>query len=111
MADIPKERQSGGVAIGERIKVMNPGGLPPQVLQKGMAPRLDRLEGKTIYLVDLHFNDSGSLLNQMQAWFTEKIPQVHTRLVQKAGQMLEDDPALFEEIRTHGDAMIMAVGH
>jgi len=111
MTDTPKERQLGGEAIGEKITVMNPGGLPPQVTQKGMAPRLDRLEGKTIYLVDLHFNDSGSLLSQMRAWFAEKIPQANTRLVQKAGQMVEDDPALFEEIRTHGDAMIMAVGH
>jgi hypothetical protein len=95
----------------EKIVVMSPMGFPPQITQRGMAPRLDSLEGKTIYLVDLHFYDSGPFLSEMQAWLNENLPGVQTRLVQKSGQMAEDDPQLFAEIKATGDAMIMAVGH
>jgi hypothetical protein len=95
----------------EKIEVLNPVGFPPQVIQKGMAPRLATLDGKTIYLVDLHFYDSGNFLSLMQAWFNENLPGVKTMLVQKKGQMAEDDPQLFAEIQSKGDAMIMAVGH
>ena len=90
---------------------MNPMGYPPKITQLGMAPRLDTLEGKTIYLVDVRFDDGDRLLKQMQAWFEENMPGVKTVFVQKAGVYTEDDPKLFEEIKAKGDAMIMAVGH
>jgi hypothetical protein len=95
----------------EKIVVLNPVGFPPQITQKGMAPRLANLDGKVVYLVDLHFYDSGNFLSLMQNWFSENLPGVKTLLVQKKGQMAEDDPQLFAEIRAKGDAMIMAVGH
>jgi hypothetical protein len=90
---------------------LNPMGYPPQVTQLGMAPRLDTLDDKTVYLVDLHYNDSGSLLEQMRVWFAEHVPRANILLVQKSGQFMADDPALFQEIQARGDAMIMAVGH
>lgn len=96
---------------GDRIVAMNPMGYPPQITQFGMAPRLDSLNGKTVYLVDLHFNDSGSFLEQMRDWFADQMPQVNTVLRQKRGQYAQDDPELFQEIREQGDAMILAVGH
>ena len=76
-----------------------------------MAPRLDGLDDKTLYLVDLHFNDSATLLGQMQTWFAQHMPQTNTIVVQKAGQMTDDDPELFQQISEQGDGMIMAVGH
>jgi hypothetical protein len=106
-----REKPEPTGSVADKIVALNPVGYPPQVTQLGMAPRLDSLDGKTVYLVDLHYNDSGSLLDQMQVWFAEKMPDVNTKLVQKSGQYMDDDPALFEEIRAQGDAMILAVGH
>jgi len=100
-------------AIGEggKIVVMNPMGYPPTIEQLGMAPRLDSLDGRTVYLVDTRFDDGDLLLQQMQAWFAEHVPTVKTVCVSKSGVYTEEDPRLFQEIQDRGDAMIMAIGH
>ena len=50
----------------KKITVMNPVGYPPKITPKPMAPRLDSLDGKTVYLVDPRFDDSGLFLHQVQ---------------------------------------------
>ena len=55
--------------MGDRITVLNPMGFAPVVTRKELAPRLDTLDGKTVYLVDCRFDDSDVFLKQMQAWF------------------------------------------
>ena len=94
-----------------KLTVYNPMGYPPAITPLQMAPRLDTLDGKTIYLVDARFDDSDRFLLQMQAWFKEHLPNTHTKFVRKAGVYTEDDPALFAEIQAQGHAMIMGVGH
>ncbi len=96
---------------GNKISVFNPMGFPPKITQLGMAPRLETLEGKTIYLVDVRFDDGDRLLKQMQGWFEENMPKVNTVFVQKSGVYMDDDPELFREIEEKGHAMIMAIGH
>jgi hypothetical protein len=103
--------QGGSVGESEKVVVMNPMGYPPTIKQLRMAPRLDTLDGKTVYLVDVRFDDGDLLLQQMRAWFVEHMPQVNTVFVRKSGVYMEDDPGLFQEIREKGDAMILAVGH
>lgn len=76
-----------------------------------MAPRLDTLDGKTIYLVDTGFMGGGYLLQQMQVWFDKNMPSVKTVFKRKAGPYAEDDPALWQEIKAKGNAAIMAIGH
>ena len=95
----------------ERIAVLNPMGYPPTIEQVGMAPRLDSLEGKTVYLVDARFDDGDLLLQQMQAWFAEHMPSVNAVFVRRSGVYTEDDPELVQEIKQKGDAMILGVGH
>ena len=58
------------------LSVLNPVGFPPKVTRKPLAPRLDTLEGKTVYLVDCRFDDSDVFLGQMQAWFAQHLPGV-----------------------------------
>lgn len=91
--------------------VHNPMGFPPRVSGKALAPRLDSLDGKTIFLVDCHFDDSGLLLEQIQAWFGEHMPGVQTWLVEKSNMYARDDPTLWERIRSEGDAALIGVGH
>ena len=95
----------------EKVTVFNPQGYPPTITHKALAPRLDSLDGKTVYLVDARFDDSTILLEQMQGWFAEHLPTVTTKLVQLSSVYTRDDPATWEEIRAHGDAAIIGVGH
>jgi hypothetical protein len=97
--------------MGNKITVLNPMGYPPQITQLGMAPRLDTLEGKTVYLVDCRFDDGDLLMGQMQAWFSEHMPSVQTILRSKSGTYHDDDPELFQEIVENGDALVLGVGH
>lgn len=75
-----------------------------------LAPRLDSLNGKTIYLVDTGFGGSGKFLDQMQAWLAEHIPSVKTVRRRKTGNIFRDDTKeLWAEIKGNGQAAILGV--
>ncbi len=96
-----------------RISVLNPLGRPAPTPLIPMAPRLDTLDGKTVYLVDVGWGKPSGvrLLEQISEWFAKNIPKVKTVIREKAGGYSEDDPALWAEIKQKGNAMIMAIGH
>ena len=75
-----------------------------------MAPRLDSLEGKTVYLVDTGFAGSAEFMEEVQGWFTRSKPAVKTELVHKKTSMFTDDPELWAEIKKNGDAVVFGVG-
>jgi hypothetical protein len=93
------------------LTVLSPVGFAPRVTPRELAPRLDTLDGKTVYLVDCRFDDSDVFLKQMQAWFAEHRPGVSTVFKPISSVYLKDDPATWEEIRAKGDAAIVGVGH
>ena len=95
----------------DKITVLNPVGFPPKVTRRPLAPRLNTLEGKTVYLVDCRFDDSDVFLGQMQAWFAEHMPGVSTVVKRISSVYLNDDPTTWEEIRARGHAAIVGVGH
>ena len=99
------------MATNGKITVLNPVGFAPVVTKKELAPRLDTLDGKTVYLVDCRFDDSDVFLKQMQAWFTEHMPRVKTVFKPISSVYLKDDPTTWEEIRARGHAAIVGVGH
>ena len=107
-----KIASSSGVksAAGE-IEVLNPKGTPPAIQLIPMAPRLDTLDGKTVYLVDTGFEGGGFLLDQIQIWFNKNMPKGTVVFKRQAGPYAEDDPALWKEIKEKGNAAIMAIGH
>ena len=94
-----------------KITVLNPMGYPPKVTGKPLAPRVDSLDGKTVYLVDARFDDSDIFLKQMQAWFADNMPGVNTKFVQLSSVYTRDDPETWERIKADGDAAIVGVGH
>src|SRR5580700_3399748 len=100
-----------GIRSDEKITVLNPMGYPPEITRKTPAPRLESLDGKTIYLVDCRFDDSIELLKQVQAWFAEHMPAVNTRIISLSAYYGHDDPKTWEEIKNNGDAAIVGVGH
>jgi hypothetical protein len=99
------------MAAGDKLTVYNPMGFPPKVTHKPLAPRLNTLDGKTVYLVDCRFDDSDIFLKQMQAWFSENMPSVTTVFKPINSVYTKDDPATWEEIKANGDAAVIGVGH
>ncbi len=95
----------------DRISVLNPMGHPPKIERLGMAPRPDSLEGRTVYLVDCRFDDGDILMQQMQNWFAEHMPEVKAEFRRKSGVYTERDPELYDEIKASGGAAVVAVGH
>jgi len=74
-----------------------------------MAPGLERLEGKTLFLVDIGFENSDSFIRQLEGWFAEHRPRIKTQVVRWRDQH-QPDPELCERIRAEGDAVIVGVG-
>jgi len=99
------------LVAGAKLEVLNPKGLPPAIQLIPMAPRLDSLDGKTVYLVSDGFAGADRFLEQIRIWFTKNMPGVNTVYRLKAGGLADDDPKLWAEIKAKGNAMIMAIGH
>jgi hypothetical protein len=96
----------------ELVTVYNPLGTPPPIQLKPMAPRLDTLDGKTIYIVDDGYIGGDNLLNLMVEWFEENYPNTTTLYKRKGGGGFEsEDPQLWAEIEEKGDAVIIGMGH
>jgi hypothetical protein len=102
---------ANGIQITGKIAVHNPVGFPPKITAKPMAARLSSLDGKTIFLVDPRFDDSGLFLRQVQDWFADHMPSVKTRLVEMSSVYTKDDPKTWEMIKANGDGAIIGVGH
>jgi hypothetical protein len=75
-----------------------------------MAPRLDRLENKTIYLVNTGFEGSQEFFEEMQLWFRENMPAVNTVIHRKSGTMFSDSPELWVELKQKADGVVFGVG-
>ena len=95
----------------ELISVLNPTGYAPAIERKPMAARPADLGGKTVYLVDLTFDNGDVYLKEMQKWFATNMPGVKTEFRAKKGAYYTDDPALWQEIQAVNGLMIMAIGH
>jgi len=78
--------------------------------KRKMAPRLDNLKGKTVYLVDTGFAGSADFMEEVQNWFTRNRPSVKTELRHKKTSMFTDEPELWAEIKKSGDAVVFGVG-
>jgi hypothetical protein len=75
-----------------------------------MAPRLDKLENKTIYLVDTGFAGAMDFLKEMQNWFNANMPSVKTVVILKSGNAFVDSPELWPELKQKADGVVFGVG-
>ena len=75
-----------------------------------MAKRLDKLENKTVYLVDTGFGGSYQFMMQLQKWFSEHMPSVTTIRKRKPGNVfMDDNNELWEEVKAKGHAVVLGV--
>lgn len=91
--------------------VLNPVGAPAPTPLIPMAPRLDTLEGKTIYIVDVMYPLTHQLFEEMQKVLSEKYPKTNWVVKSKSGTYFDNDQKLWEEIKANAQGMIIGVGH
>ena len=102
-----------GDAAGPLITVMNPAIESKMADRIPMtAPRLDTLDGKTLYLVDINWGGPDaaySVFEEMADWFAKNKPTVKIIIKRKAGMYTQDDPALWKEIAANGNAALIGI--
>lgn len=95
--------------MSAKLTVHDPRGYPPKVTGKTLAPRIESLDGKVVFLVDCLFDNSEQFLEQVRLWFAENLPAVETRVI-KPKESWVDDPEMRSTVETQGDAAILGVG-
>jgi hypothetical protein len=100
---------SASPAQEAKIAVLNPRGAHPPIRLVPMAPRLDTLDGKTVYLIAASF--AVPLMPELQKVLTERYPKTTWVLKNKPGSYFDDDPKLWAEAKEKSSAVIMGVGH
>ena len=102
----------GSNSAGQRITVMNPAIESKMVDRIPLSPRLDTLDGKTIYLVDINWGGPDaaySVFEEMKDWFAKNKPAVNIIIKRKAGMYTMDDPPLWKEIAEKGNAALIGI--
>ncbi|TDD34591.1 hypothetical protein E1287_16205 [Actinomadura sp. KC06] len=92
-----------------KITVLHPEGNAPTVGGKSLAPRPDTLDGKTVFLVDAGFENSGDLIEQLGASLQEHRPDITTVTVHLSTPF-DPAPELYARIADEGDAAVLGVG-
>jgi hypothetical protein len=115
----PRGQPSGkfgrrGAPDSQMMAIFNPETHPTisrdELVSLRMAPRLDNLDNKTIYIVNTGFAGAREFLEELQAWFIKNKPSVKTVLVNKGGTMFSDSPDLWAELKKKADGVIFGVG-
>ena len=94
------------------ITVLSPAIASKMVDRLPLSPRLDTLEGKTIYMVDINWGGPEAayvVFEEMTDWFKQNMPSVKTVIKRKKGMYSQDDPELWKEIAKNGDAAIIGI--
>ena len=96
--------------MAEKLTVHDPRGYPPKVTGKPLAPRLQSLDGKTLYLVDCLFDNSDVFVDQLHAWFAEHLPGVQIKRDHSRARAGSTTPRCARAIQADGDAAILGGG-
>jgi hypothetical protein len=96
----------------EKLRVLNPTPPDRMVDRIPLAPRLDSLKGKTIFLVDIGWggeNAAPSIYEEMKAWFAQNMPSVKIEVRKIKGFYMQDQPELLKEISEKGNAAMFGI--
>jgi hypothetical protein len=106
------QQRKAKAAAQPLITVLNPAIENQMVDRMPLSPRLDTLDGKTIYLVDINWGGpeaAYSVFEEMQSWFAQNKPSVKIVIKRKTGMYTTDDPGLWKEIAKNGNAAIIGI--
>ena len=104
---------SKGSVVMPDITVFNPMGTPPPITLIPQAPRLDTMEGKTIYLINTGYIGTDRFMEELAKWFKANYPNTNTVYKDNtsgAGLSNLSEP-LWAEVEEKGDAVIAGLGH
>jgi hypothetical protein len=95
-----------------QLLIENKGGFAaPAVPTESLAKRLETLDGRTLYLVDIGYGGSYKFMQAIERWFEKNMPSVTTVRKRKAGSAFRDDSTeLWDEIKAKGHAAVIGVG-
>jgi hypothetical protein len=110
-AQANKAAAAGKPAAMPKITVLNPLGTPAPIQLKAQAPRLNTLDGKSIYLVNTGYIGTDRLMNVMTDWFKANYPKTNIEYRVSKGGMTNVDKGLWAEIGQKADAVVLGLGH
>jgi hypothetical protein len=94
-----------------KLTVLNPRGILPEIQRIPMANRSDKLDGKTIYIIDTKFARTRDFIEELHKILQERYPKTTWILRDKLGSYQVDDPNLWKEIQAKGHGVVMGIGH
>jgi len=96
-----------------KITVLNPMGTPPPITLIPQAPRLDTLDGKTLYLINTGYIGTDRFMDEAAKWFKANYPKTNIvyRDNQSGAGLSSLSKSLWAEISEKGDAAIVGLGH
>jgi hypothetical protein len=98
---------------GDAITVLNPAATGKYAERVPLSPRLDTLEGKTLYMLDINWGGpeaAYSVFEQMKNWFAEHMPSVKVVIKRKKGSYMVPDDSTWKEVKDNGgDAAIVGI--
>ncbi len=100
-----------GAADEEKIVVMNPRGIQPEIRKIPMATRPATLDGETVYIVDTKYPNTKPFVNALFDALKAKYPKTNWILRDKYAGYMDDDPKLWEEIKEKKALAIVVLGH
>jgi hypothetical protein len=106
------QQKKAKAAAKPLITVLNPAIESKMVDRVPLSPRLNTLEGKTIYLVDINWGGPDaaySVFEEIQSWFAKNIPSAKIIIKRKYGSYTQDDPKLWKEIAASGNAALIGI--
>jgi hypothetical protein len=108
-----KAASSNGPVVMPKITVLNPMGTPPPIKLVPQAPRLNTLDGKTIYFLNTGYIGTDRLMSVMMDWFKANYPKTHIVYKDnKSGVALaEVSKDLWTQMTEGADAAIVGLGH
>jgi hypothetical protein len=108
-----QSRKAAATPAMPQITVFNPMGTPPPVTLIPQAPRLNTLDGKTVYFLNTGYIGTDRLMAVMMDWFKANHPK--TNVVYKDSSngvgLSSLNEAMWAEVAEKADAVIAGLGH
>ncbi len=97
---------------GKLITVLNPAIANKMAVRIPLSPRLDTLEGKTIYMMDINWGGpeaAYSVFEEIQSWLAANKPSVKVVIRRMKGSYMSEDTELLKEIGKNANAAIVGI--
>lgn len=95
------QANAGRASDDRLLTVLNPAISTKMAERVPLGPRLNTVEGKTLYLIDMQWGGpeaAYSVYEEMQGWFARNMPSVKIVIKRMSSGPFGDDPALRKEI-------------